>query len=108
MKRGLGELAHRPRDCGNAPAPPDCHLCGGALGGVRHGVENLSTVGALPQWYERCTNWEYGPLAKEDPPTCCSLCHCVTTQGPESKVIEEASPSPGGPTPVMELQLVVT
>lgn len=87
---------------GTPPPPPDCHLCGGALGGVRHGVEKLSTVGALPQWYEWCTNWEYGPLAKEDPPTCCSLYHCVTTQGPESKVIEEASPSPGGPTPLPE------
>jgi len=78
------------------------------LGGVRHGVEKPSTVGTLPQCYEWCTNWEYGPLAKEDPPTSFMPCHCdyhsvaPLKKGLESMVIEEASPSRVGPTPLPE------
>ena len=78
------------------------------LGGVRHGVEKPSNVGTLPQCYEWCTNWEYGPLAKEDPPISCMPCHCDYHSGAplkhwlESMVIEVASPLQGGPTPLPE------
>ena len=98
MERDEGEPVHRPQGLWERPWLTDCHLCRGMYGGVRHGVEKPSTAGTLPQWYEWCTNWEYGPLAKEDPPILYPLCHCIATEGPESMVIEEASPSQGGHT----------
>ena len=65
----IGEVCPQNEGLWERRRPPlDCHLCRGALGEVHHGVEYLSTVGALPQWYEWSTNWEYGPLVKEDPP----------------------------------------
>ena len=74
------------------------------MGGVRHGVDESSTIGTLPQWYGWYAIWEYGYLAKENPLT---ITHPATVvanqvtppQGMEPMVTEEAIPSPGAPTP---------
>ena len=70
------------------PRPPDCHLCGGALGGVRHGVEKLSTVGLLPQWYEWCAGGDKVVLQKKTPQPLHTVSLWLPLRGPPQKGLE--------------------